>query len=142
MKEIPLTKGKVALVDDDDYEWAMQWKWQASGKVGKEYAMRTSGPRHGPRKGHYLHRELAARAGLDVSSEIDHADTVRLHNWRSNLRVATHADNLANRPATVKNSSGVKGVYWNKKNKKVACPAISSQRDGVFWVLYFFERRC
>ena len=27
MKEIPLTKGKVALVDDSDFEWLMQWKW-------------------------------------------------------------------------------------------------------------------
>jgi hypothetical protein len=29
-KEIELTQGKVALVDDEDFEWLSQWKWQAS----------------------------------------------------------------------------------------------------------------
>lgn len=30
IKTIALTKGKVALVDDDDYDWINQWKWNAS----------------------------------------------------------------------------------------------------------------
>jgi hypothetical protein len=28
-KEIPLTRGRVAIVDAADYDWLMQWKWRA-----------------------------------------------------------------------------------------------------------------
>ena len=38
MKEIQLTQGKVALVDDDDFEYLNQWKWYYS-KLN--YAMRS-----------------------------------------------------------------------------------------------------
>lgn len=45
MKEIPLTQGKVASVDDCDYEYLNQWKWHPL-KSGKTfYAVRNSGSR-------------------------------------------------------------------------------------------------
>lgn len=28
-REIPLTQGLVTIVDAEDYEWLMQWKWYA-----------------------------------------------------------------------------------------------------------------
>ena len=41
MKEIQLTQGKVALVDDDMYEYLMQWKWFANKKGSTFYAVRS-----------------------------------------------------------------------------------------------------
>jgi len=35
MKEIQLSQGKVALVDDCDFEWLNQWKWSLSNGYGQ-----------------------------------------------------------------------------------------------------------
>ena len=40
MKEIPLTQGKVALVDNSNYDWLNQWKWCAHWERGRWYAVR------------------------------------------------------------------------------------------------------
>lgn len=40
MKEIILTQGKVALVDDKDFEYLNQWKWHADESLRTFYAKR------------------------------------------------------------------------------------------------------
>ena len=40
MKEIQLTQGKVALVDNEDYDFLMQWKWCVKNMQGRFYACR------------------------------------------------------------------------------------------------------
>jgi hypothetical protein len=58
MKTIPLTQGKVAVVDDDDHDFLMQWKWRARIKVnGKEHSL-----------GYYVSEEDAAQAYDDAAS--------------------------------------------------------------------------
>jgi hypothetical protein len=42
MKQIPLTRGKFALVDDVDYERLIQTKWQAKPSTNTWYAKTTS----------------------------------------------------------------------------------------------------
>ena len=106
-KEIPLTRGKVALVDDEDYDWLSKFTWHAHGKEPNIYAAR-----HEPRsKGHkivLMHREiLKARAGI----KIDHRDTDSLHNCRINLRYCTHQQNMMNRRPNA--GRRLKGVYPN-----------------------------
>ncbi len=106
MKEIPLTQGKVALVDDEDYEYLMQWKWRAQKcRDGNYYAVRTA---YAPEKHSILmHRLLlSAPDGLDV----DHQSGDGTDNRRGNLRLVTTLQNISNQRKRRKNTSGFKGV--------------------------------
>lgn len=50
--------------------------------------------------------------------EIDHKNTKKNDNRFINLRKATHAQNIYNRPLQKNNTSGVKGVSWMKNKQK------------------------
>lgn len=109
-REIALTQGQVALVDEADYEWLMQWKWCAQ-KHGDGWYAVTSDRGRKSRRRIQMHRIiLDAPAGLDV----DHIDHNGLNNTRANLRLATRQQNTFNKPAPKSNTSGFKGVCWRK----------------------------
>jgi hypothetical protein len=115
MRTIPLTKGKKALVDDCDYDYLMQWKWHAA--VGGQYAARRQ--RAECRAMVWMHRVVADRSGLECGNlTIDHVDGNTRNNCRSNLRVATAAQNSANQRRRRDSASGFKGVSWHKQLKK------------------------
>jgi len=108
-KEIQLTQGKVAIVDDDIYEYLSQWKWGAQRIKNKWYAIRSEGP-YWNRKRVYMHRVITnAPAGMDV----DHRDNDGLNNTDENLRVCTRGENLQNRSTT--SMSGFHGVWWSER---------------------------
>ena len=108
MKEIPLTRGRVAIVDDEHYWWLTKWKWYY-GSNG--YAVRNApGKRH-----KYMHCVIMdTPPGMDT----DHINGDRLDNRRSNLRVCTRAQNTHNQKVSKANSSGYKGVHWHKHDKR------------------------
>lgn len=111
MKTIPLTKGKVALVDDDVFEYLSQWKWYCS---TENRAVRTTGDGQN-QKMIYMHREIMnAPAGI----EVDHRSLNTLDNQRDNLRLSTRSQNSANKKKYSTNKSGYKGVSWSKGMKK------------------------
>lgn len=96
MKEIKLTQGFVAIVDDEDYERLSHYKWHAN-KVGYDgdvvYARRRS--RKGEKGTHiYMHRFIMNTAD---NQEVDHIDYNTLNNRKSNLRNVSKKDNLKNR---------------------------------------------
>ncbi len=112
MKEIPLTQGKVALVDDCDYEYLSQWKWYTLQCGNVAYAVRTA--RQGRQHRVTMHREILHRAGF-VFKFVDHINHNGLDNRRCNLRPATVSQNNQNRrPRQRNNKSGAKGVWWDR----------------------------
>jgi hypothetical protein len=57
MKKLKLSQGKVALVDDEDYEWLNQWKWFAHKDCNTYYAGRSE-KINGSRKQIWMHRAI------------------------------------------------------------------------------------
>jgi hypothetical protein len=107
MKRIPLTRGKFALVDDDDYEDLSRFKWCTLVDDGRAYACRQERQKDGRQKKVFMHRQIA---GIGQSHEVDHVNGDGLDNRRSNLRPCTHAENMRNRTRHHNNKSGYKGV--------------------------------
>jgi len=132
MKEIKLTQGYVALVDDEDYEMVKYFKWHVfKRKGGNCYAFAYIGRINNLCKEISLH-QLVFRHVKD-GYEIDHIDGNGLNNQKNNLRLCTHQENCRNKVVT-KDSKLPKGVsllkdsYRNKRylarirfNDKLIC---------------------
>lgn len=117
MKEIPLTQGKVALVDDEDYERLVAMgKWQfVNGYASKGIW---------PNKSIKMHRLIM---DTPIGFETDHINGNKLDNRRKNLRVCTTAENQLNRGVPKNNTSGFKGVH-KFRNKWRSSIKINSRR--------------
>ena len=113
-KQIDLTQGKFALVDDDVYEWASGYSWHAWRRGNTFYARRGAGFWRF-QKTMYLHREImSAPKGVQV----DHINGNGLDCRRANMRLASNGENLHNSRRRSNNKSGFKGVYWYKSSGK------------------------
>jgi hypothetical protein len=116
MKLLPLTQGQFAMVDDWNYEWLNQWKWQAIKAQNTYYATRKKriGPRNeGKYKCFYMHREIMKTPkGL----EVDHKDRNGLNCLESNMRNCTHSQNSINK-LTWGVSKYIGVCQFRKKNK-------------------------
>lgn len=114
MKEIKLTQGYVALVDDEDFEKLNKFRWFANVQKTKVYAIRNSGGGHKRNKMIYMHREIT---GAAKKEDVDHVDHNGLNNQKTNIRVCAHADNMKNRAKVTNTSSVFKGVSLFKSKR-------------------------
>ena len=111
MKQILLSRGLVALVDDAGYERVMAagpW-YPTPPRNGRTYAQRGVRKLNGKRTTQKLHMFLTGWP------QTDHRNGNGLDNQRRNLRPATRAQNNANARRRTDNTSGFKGVSWNKR---------------------------
>ena len=108
MKEITLGRGIVALVDDEDFERlsVRTWRAQWCKKARCWYANDSNDQA--------MHREILGlkKGDLRQGDHLEPEDT--LNNQKYNLQIAARAENQANRRKNRNNTSGFKGISWNR----------------------------
>lgn len=116
VRVIPLTRGKITIVDAGDYDKLAIYKWHASCQNGV-WSARRSICQRGTQRDVYMHRVIMdAPAGV----EVDHQDGDGLNNRRSNLRLSTRSQNERNKGPRKDNTSGYKGVFRDQNRWRAA----------------------
>ena len=114
MKEIKLNHGYVTLVDDEDFEYLNQWKWQLN-KTGNCIYVDRITTTNKIRKVIKMHR-LIMNTPKDM--QVDHIDHNGLNNQKNNLRNCSVAQNRMNRKPS--GTTKYLGVRYNYRNKIIA----------------------
>ena len=109
--EIVTRKNQRIIIDHEDFEkckivsWCVDDRGYANGKNTKIGTVR-------------LHRFIL---NAPADKQVDHINRDKLDNRKSNLRIVTNQENHFNEGLSKNNSSGVKGVYYNKDCNKWVC---------------------
>jgi hypothetical protein len=113
MKSIPLSQGRFALVDDEDFEWLSRHTWHAAKVRNSEHIWYAA--THVGKRGIRMHQMIL---GQIKGTVIHHEDHNGLNNQKNNLKRTTVGNNTAHQKKRSDNTSGYKGVCWDKKNQK------------------------
>lgn len=132
MKEIPLTRGLAAQVDDRDYDRLMSiGPWHAVRGKHTWYAVRHINTLNG-RKTLYMHAAILGTFCVSTRCG-DHADGNGLNNRRFNLRRATTAQNNANkRKQRNGTTSQFRGVSTHKRRPGMFRATVKGHDLGFF----------
>lgn len=113
-----LTQGKVALVDDEDYERLIQYKWYAKKCGCKWYAYRS------------MESFMAMHTFImnpPKQMQIDHIDGDGFNNQKSNLRICTPSENSCHKVCTKNKYKGVR-----KLSKKSWVGYINHNKKSIY----------
>lgn len=119
MKVIKLTKGFEAIVDDQDYELVSQYHWYFD-----KYA-----------RGSVKGKKIGIHNLIMNAQYIDHINGDKLDNRRANLRPCTNQQNQMNRGANKNNTSGYKGVAYDKRRSKYSAQIRYNRK--LIWLGYY-----
>lgn len=146
MKEVKLTSGYVALVDDCDFEKVSSRNWfplfsrrRCDGSLLNVYAQANARYEDGRKTAIKMHRFILGLS--DPSIFTDHRDHDGLNNCRSNFRICTPSENLGNARLRSDNTSGYKGVAWSKTRNKLGSAHQPKRDHGTCWY-FLFRQRC
>lgn len=105
---VSLSRGLEATIDKSDIEIVAGYRWSTliNSRTGHAYAVR-----YEKQKCFLMHRVLLGAPG---HLHVDHADGDGLNNRRSNIRLATQSQNMANSVLVRRNKLGVRGVRKKK----------------------------
>ena len=158
-KEITLSQGLTAIVDDDDFDNLDQYYWFARRDKVTSYAVGSLsrkpadaspiiGRKRRPKGQGSIDRLIPMhRFLLDAPDdvEVDHINGNGLHNRRCNLRLASRSENLKNRRVFKTNKLGYKGIHLEKSTGRYAVKISVSfatldeairERDRIFRIVH------
>jgi len=113
MREIPLTQGKFAKVDDADYESLNQYKWCVTKDGNTHYAVRGIWMPNSKQTIPIRMHRVILKAPKNI--EVDHRNGNGLDNRRSNLRLCTSGQNTMHQKLNGNNTTGFKGVTLDRR---------------------------
>lgn len=132
-REIPLTQGQIALVDEIDYPSIAKHKWFAkySPLMGTFYAARNRKGEYGSQETVLMHREILGLEKGDPREGEHIQQSQTLDNRRSNIRIATSSENQGNQRRHTRVKSGFKGVHWYAQQQKWGA-LVTRNRQRIF----------
>lgn len=132
MKVIELTRGKKAIVDDEDYEKVTNFSWHfnPNGYAESYFVDQETGKTICIR----MHRMIM---GAEKNQMIDHVNGNGLDNRKENLRFCTRSQNAVNSKLNKNNSSGFKGVCRAKNSTaKIWKAQVQTKRKPIYLGLF------
>ena len=127
--EVPLTQGKVACIDPQDWPLIEPHRWYAAKTSGGRWYAHATPPDGSPTRA-----KLRMHTLILGTAWVDHCDGDGLNNARDNLRPCTNAENQQNTDARG-GSSRFKGVSLYKRHGRWR--VMFNWRGRTHFVSYF-----
>lgn len=115
IRAIALSQNKVAVIDAEDLDKVMVYRWHAAEQHHRGYFYAKTNLKGKHRKSLHMHQLICPTTG---GMEADHRNRNGLDNRKSNLRPATRAENIRNSSVHSDSRSGLKGVSYRSDRKR------------------------